>query len=76
MVRHQDERWRKMTTPKAEFSPERLAYSINEFASATDLSRAGVYRLIRDGELKAVKLRGRQLIPASEVRRIFGGETA
>jgi len=62
-----------MTTPKAEDAPERLAYSINEFAAATALSRPTVYRMIRDGELRTAKVRGRQLVPVAEARRIFGG---
>mgnify|MGYP003113030949 CR=1 FL=1 len=51
---------------------ERLAYSINEFANAARLSRPTVYRMIRDGELKTAKVRGRQLVPVAEARRIFG----
>ena len=65
-----------MTTTNAENSPERLAYSINEFASASALSRPTIYRMIRDGELKTAKVRGRQLIPVAEARRIFRVEHA
>lgn len=53
-------------------SLERLAYSINEFAAASAISRPTVYRMIRDGELQTAKVRGRQLIPIAEARRIFG----
>ena len=65
-----------MSLAKVENSPERLAYSINEFASASALSRPTIYRMIRDGELKTAKVRGRQLIPVAEVHRIFGVEAA
>ena len=61
-------------TTKAEDAPDRLAYSINEFAAASALSRVTVYRMIRDGELKTAKVRGRQLVPVAEARRIFGGD--
>lgn len=61
-----------MTTATVE-TPERLAYTINEFASASALSRPTIYRMIRDGELRTARVRGRQLIPAAEARRIFGG---
>lgn len=61
-----------MTTPKDEKPVERLAYSIDEFAAGANVSRPTIYRMIRDGELKTAKVRGRQLIPASEARRLFG----
>jgi len=63
-----------MSTTKAQDAPERLAYSINEFSVASDLSRPTIYRMIRDGELRPIKVRGRQLIPVGEARRIFGGD--
>lgn len=65
-----------MTSTKAENGPERLAYTINEFAAATALSRPTIYRMIRDGELRTAKVRGRQLVPVAEARRIFGQATA
>jgi excisionase family DNA binding protein len=43
-------------------STPRLAYSIEEFAEATGLSRSLLYETIRIGELSTVKIRSRRLI--------------
>ncbi len=51
---------------------DRLAYRINDFTSAVGLSRSTVYELIKNGELRAVHIGGRTLIPASEAKRLIG----
>jgi excisionase family DNA binding protein len=44
------------------------AYRINDFAKAFGLSPATVNRMLRSGELSAVKAGGRTLIPARAAR--------
>ncbi|HEX5084074.1 MAG TPA: excisionase family DNA-binding protein [Blastocatellia bacterium] len=53
---------------------ERLAYSIREFAELTSLGRSTIIREINDGKLRAIKPRGRVLIPADEARRYLSGK--
>lgn len=50
-----------------------LAYSIPDFAKVTSLSRSGIYNLIRDGKLKAIKIGGRTIIPCAEANRLITG---
>lgn len=45
----------------------RLAYRIEDAASALGVGRTLMYRLIRDGQLKVVKIGSRSLISASEL---------
>jgi len=44
------------------------AYRVNDFAKAYGLSSATVNRMLRSGELGAVKAGGRTLIPAKAAR--------
>ena len=50
---------------------ERWAYSPREVAKACGKSSAWVYKLIREGELKSVKVRGAVLIPTEELKRFL-----
>ncbi|WP_018466052.1 helix-turn-helix domain-containing protein [Calidithermus timidus] len=43
----------------------RLAYSVKEVAELTGLSRNEIYRLLRTGELRSIRLGHRFLIPRS-----------
>jgi excisionase family DNA binding protein len=43
----------------------RLAYSVRETVRTTNLSYASIYRLIKAGKIRSVKIGGRRLIPAS-----------
>lgn len=54
----------------------KLGYSKKEAAYATSLSTRKLDYLIAQGRLKAVKVDGRTIIPASEVERLTGGQTA
>ncbi len=62
-----------MKTPEKE--TPKLGYSKKETAYATSLSTRKIDYLIAQGRLKAVKVDGRTIIPASEVARLTGGET-
>ena len=48
---------------------ERLAFSIGEVSEALGTSRTSVWRWVHSGELPAVKVGGRLLIPAQALRR-------
>lgn len=50
-----------------------LAYSINEASRATSLGRTRLYQLIASGELKAVKIGNRTLIPAHALHKLLEG---
>lgn len=46
-------------------------YSIPDAARQLSISRSGMYRLIRSGEIRMVKIGHRSVIPASEIDRLL-----
>lgn len=50
-----------------------LAYRINDASRVSGLGRTKLYQLIGEGRLKVVKIGGRTLIPAVELRRLIMG---
>lgn len=56
--------------PNAANTPP-LAYSVHGFSRATGLSQTRTYDLIRRGELRAMKLGTRSLIPFEEATRFL-----
>ncbi len=52
-------------------TPQKLAYSINEFCAATSLGRTTVYELIAAGRLSPVKVGSKTLITAQEAQRFL-----
>jgi excisionase family DNA binding protein len=55
-------------------APERpLGYSIDKAVAASGLSRATIYRLIGEGQLKATKIGSRTVIPASSLLALIEG---
>lgn len=54
-------------------SPAKLAYSINEACAASSLGRTKLYALIAAGDLKAVKVGGRTVIPAESLCDLIAG---
>jgi hypothetical protein len=60
----------------------RLGYSLDSLAEATDASRSILYQELSSGRLRAKKLGARTIIPADEARRWlqslpdFGSEQA
>lgn len=52
----------------------RLAYSPDEVATALGLSRWSVMEAIHRGDIRAVKLEGRWLVPIRELHRLLGDE--
>jgi excisionase family DNA binding protein len=52
---------------------ERRALSIRETARTCGLSRATLYRLLKDGKLTTVKIRGRRLVPVGAIDALLNG---
>ncbi|MCJ1962071.1 helix-turn-helix domain-containing protein [Novosphingobium mangrovi (ex Hu et al. 2023)] len=50
-----------------------LAYSIKEACRATSLGRTRLYQLIAAGQLDAVKIGNRTLIPARALHKLLEG---
>jgi excisionase family DNA binding protein len=65
-----------MNAPAKAFEPqkERLSYSLIEAATATSLSRRTLEYLIKKGNLKAIKVGRRTVIPARALERLVNGE--
>jgi excisionase family DNA binding protein len=53
---------------------QRLAYSLEEAAIASTLSRRTLYRMIGRGELQTVTRGKRRLVPSSELKRLCSSE--
>jgi len=51
--------------------PAKLAYSVHEAAAALGLSASSIWKWISVGQLRAVRIGGRTLIPADELKRIL-----
>ena len=45
-------------------------HSIDDAATRLGVSVSTIWRLIRSGQLRAVKIRGRTLVPDSELQRL------
>ncbi|WP_072389068.1 helix-turn-helix domain-containing protein [Hyphomicrobium sp. CS1BSMeth3] len=56
--------------PTSPAACERFAYPINDACYALGIKRSLAYELIKRGELKAIKIAGRTLIPRSEIERL------
>lgn len=56
-------------TPRSAFV-EQPVYNPEEFAVGLDVSRATVYRMLADGQLKSNKMRGKRKIPHCEFARL------
>jgi len=52
---------------------ERRALSIQETARTCGLSRATLYRLLKDGKLCTVKVGARRLVPVSAIDALLNG---
>jgi excisionase family DNA binding protein len=53
-------------SPKQE-APRRKAWQINPLSEAIGVSRSGLYKMIKTGQLRAIKLGGRTLIMEEDV---------
>lgn len=52
-------------------NPTKLAYSIKEACVASSLGRTTIYGHIKSGRLKAIKVGGRTLIPATSLQALL-----
>jgi excisionase family DNA binding protein len=61
-----------VTTPNAHPEPaQRVAYRLNEAATALGISRAYLCKLIAAGDIKAVKLGDAVLVPTVELTQML-----
>jgi excisionase family DNA binding protein len=56
--------------------PARAAYSVQEVAEQLGICQASVYRALKRGELEAVMLGGRRLIPARSIEKLLTANAA
>lgn len=49
----------------------KLAFSVHEAAAALGLSASSIWKWISLGQLRAVRIGGRTVIPADEIQRIL-----
>jgi excisionase family DNA binding protein len=56
--------------------PARAAYSVAETAEMLGLCEASIYRALKRGDLVAVMLGGRRLIPARCIDKLLAAEAA
>jgi excisionase family DNA binding protein len=65
------------TVPQPKPEPHPLAYCVEDVAKALGIGRTYVFHLIKEGQLRAVKIGRRTLVPVREVEaflvRIGGG---
>ena len=54
----------------------RMAYSVQETAEQLGICPASVYRALKRGELEAVTLGGRRLIPARSIDKLLSAKAA
>jgi excisionase family DNA binding protein len=57
-------------------SSDRLAFRVDEFCAVTRISRSTLYKLMREGKIRTVRVAGRRLIPAEAARALLQGEAA
>jgi excisionase family DNA binding protein len=48
-----------------------LAYRVKDFCAKIGISHSSFYLLVKQGEIRAVKVGGCRLVPASEVQRLL-----
>ena len=49
---------------------ERVGYTVREYGEMVPLSRNGIYQGIAAGEIKAIRIGKKLIIPASEIDRL------
>ena len=49
---------------------DRFAYRVPEACSALGIGRTSLYELVKNGELKLIRIAGRTLVPRSELERL------
>jgi excisionase family DNA binding protein len=59
---------------EAQLEPERQTVSIPEFGRILGVGRNSAYKAVQRGEVRAIKIGGRMVIPRKEVERLLNGE--
>lgn len=57
-------------TPTQPADTRKHAYRVDEACYALGIGRTSLYELVKDGELKLIKIAGRTLVPISEIERL------
>jgi hypothetical protein len=57
-------------------SVEKQGLSLKEFCTRVGCSESHGWKMLRLGQLKSVSFGRRRIIPASEIERVLGGESA
>lgn len=52
---------------------KRRAFSIPEAARMLGISRATVYRMLKEGQIQTIKIGSRRLVPASSIDDVLTG---
>ena len=60
------------STPSFSGSQRPDLWRINPACSTLGISRGSLYKLVKNGELRLIRIAGRSLIPDSEIRRLRG----
>jgi GNAT superfamily N-acetyltransferase len=60
---------RESAAPRRDTAPVELL-SVAEFARRAGIGRSSAYLAVADGSVRSVRLRGRRLLPASEITRL------
>ena len=55
-------------------SVEKLAYTLGEAAEALTLGRSTVWKLVKAGKLRVVRVGSRALVPVKELQRFLEGQ--
>jgi excisionase family DNA binding protein len=55
------------------YAEKRRALSIREAAYTSGLSRATLYRLLKDGKLTTIKVGARRLVPVGAIEALLSG---
>jgi excisionase family DNA binding protein len=50
-----------------------LAFRVNPFCQRLGISRATLYKYVKLGKIRVIKIGGRTLVPAEEVQRLLSG---
>ena len=57
-----------MAPKKPELIPDRLTFSIEEAARALGVGRSLIFTLLKEGQLKSIRVGRRRLIPSGELQ--------
>jgi Helix-turn-helix domain len=65
-----DTKQRPVKAPSPSRRPD--AWRVNDALTQLSISRATLYKMVRNGDLRLAKLAGRTVVPDSEIMRLVG----